>query len=781
MFKIFILKKVWYHKHMQDIFKTFEFDKIQDALLNLAKTDLARQKILNLSFLDKNQLKIEKDKLNEMHFLISRYSSLPINPSKTAIDIINMGKRSGILSCKDFYDISLDIETSFALNQYFKKVDISLPLLRGMYDKMFDLTNLYSQIKRIVSPSLTVKDDASELLYSLRNKIKSKEKKLQELSLHLTSMYKDYLNDDRSTIRDGHIVLPVKVTYKNKIGGIIYDISDSGSTVFIEPIEIVELNNEITTLKLEENEEVRRILFNLTNLVIIQEKEIINNNEIIGELDFLTSKALYQIEIDGVVASFDEEKRSIYLSKARHPLIDKNKVVANDYQLDEKRRILVISGPNAGGKTVSLKTVGLLVMLNQMGLCVSATEAKMSYFEHIYIDIGDNQSLSDNLSTFSAHISNIAYILKNVKNNDLVLIDELGTGTDPLEGEAIALSVIKYLRQKGCFGLVSSHFNKLKEYAFISDGVENSMMIFDEEKLLPTYIFKQSTPGKSYAFDVSSRYGLPQFIIDDATKELEKNNKNKDNNLLFVLQEKMDETTRLENKLKQMEKDLIDKENKLNNLKSSLEKRKENLLEEVKDEKEKMIEDTKQKIDKIIKELSSNKENKMHEYIDAKARLEELKEDVEEEIFNDDIKINDYVYIPSLNVYGLVKRIKGEKAYLDTDSGMGMNVSLSHLKKIDKPKIQSMPKKQKEVYIDEPIPMELNLIGERVDDALQKLDKYIDQARLRHMNGVRIIHGFGSGALRRAVREYLKTQKDVEFRSGNEYEGGGGATLVTFK
>ena len=764
---------------MQNIFETFEFRKIQESLAKYSKTDLGHSYIASLSFLSVEELKLAKQKLEEMVSLLMRFGPLPINVSKKAIDIIETAKKSGILTCKDFYDISVDIETTFALAKYFKKVDNTYPLMNALHERICDLSNLYEQIKKIVSNALTVKDDASPELYSIRAKIKAKEKKLQELSIRLSDSYKDYLNDERATIRDGHIVLPVKVGMKNKISGIIYDISDSGGTVFIEPMEIVELNNEITALKISENEEVRKILLELTNLVIIQEKEIVNNNKIIGELDFISAKAHYHREIDGTIALFSHT-RTIELLEARHPLIDPQKVVANSYRLDEEKRILIISGPNAGGKTVSLKTVGLLVLMNQCGLSVPAQKAKLSYFSHIYVDIGDNQSLTDNLSTFSAHISQIGNILTHVKGNDLVLIDELGTGTDPIEGQAIALSVVQFLEKRGCFALISSHFNALKEYAFLSKWIENSSMMFDEQKLLPTYLFKEGVPGKSYAFEVAYRYGLPKEIIERAQQFLDSGEHKDEDNILQILQEKLVATVRLEKELQIKDEQLQKKDAELTKLAQSLNEKKQHLLEEVEEEKEKLLEQAKDKIDEIIKSVQNQPDIKTHQFIDAKGQLDNLKKDIELEEFNEQIAVGDYVYLPSMHIYGVVKRIQGKKAYLDSDAGLSVEALTSRLKKLDRPIEKAKPVIQKKIVVEDSLPLQLNLIGYHVDEALEALDKYIDQAKVRHMHQVRIIHGFGSGALRNAAHEYLKKQKGLTFRLGNEYEGGGGATVVTF-
>ena len=483
---------------MQDIYQTFEFSKIQESIKEYSKTELGREYIADLKmFSSLNEIKESLADLNEMVSVVNRFGIMPINTSANALYLIGLAKKTGLLTPRDLNLIADDVLTSQAILKFFKKIDVSYPRLNSKIMTFEDLSSLEKEIHRVITSSLTISDKATPELKAIRDKIRRLENSLQQKIASLSFTYSKFLNDDNATIRDGHFVLPVKTTEKSKVLGIIYDVSDSGATTFIEPMEIVQINNELTSLKVEENEEIRKILKALTSLVLLQEKEIIHNNSVIAELDFLIAKSLYANEVDGVIAELHEEQ-IVDLVKARHPLIDKNKVVSNSYRLTNDKRIIIISGPNAGGKTVSLKTVGLIVLMNQCGLAVPAAKADLSYFKNIYIDIGDNQSLSDNLSTFSAHMNQIGEISQKVGGKDLVLIDELGTGTDPKEGEALALSIVKYLEKKKCFAMISSHFSALKEYAFLSDNIDNSSMIFDEEHLSPTYIFRQGAPGMSY-------------------------------------------------------------------------------------------------------------------------------------------------------------------------------------------------------------------------------------------------------------------------------------------
>ena len=767
---------------MQDIYQTFEFARIKEAILDFTRTEVGKRMSNELVMFDSlEKVNASLEDLKEVISIILRFGPFPISTSADALKMMDMAKKTGILSPHDLYMLANDVETMNALVEYIKKVDVSTyPRIKDKISSFNDLSSLYHLIRSKITSSLTVDDKASEKLHEIRTSLKKLMRQLEGKAASLAYTYAQYLSDENPTIRDGHFVLPVKNAYKNKVLGAVYDVSDTGNTVFIEPIEIISLNNEITSLKVEENEEVRRILKELTNACLLQEDEIIHNNAIIGELDFIAAKALYAKHINAEVATLSPKTQIIDLKEARHPLLDPSKVVANSYHFDEEKRIVVISGPNAGGKTVSLKTVGLLVLMNQAGLALPIAKGELSYFNHIYIDIGDNQSISDNLSTFSAHMSQVGEITSLAKGKDLVLMDELGTGTDPKEGEAIAIGVVKSLIKSHSFAFISSHFSSLKEFALTHPNIENSSMIFDEELLVPTYHFKMGIPGKSYGLDVASRYGIKDEIILEAKEFLKNNTAYENDKLMEILQKKIEEATRLENELKS-EKARIEAEAKrLSVDQKNLEEKRKKLLESVESEKRRLIEEAKEKIEEIMKMLSGG-DVKLHDVIELKHKIEELEEDETIETFSDDIKVNDYVEVPSLSLEGIVKRIKGNKATVFTNSGMSLEIELSRLHKVERKVNKGVSKTKVHTEIDvRVVPLELNIIGLHVDEAYERLVKYIDDCRIKHMSRVRIIHGFGSGALRRMVHEYLSRQKDLTYSLAEGHEGGGGATVVKF-
>ena len=775
---------------MLDIYATLEIKQILDEISSYSKSEVSKKDILNMKmFSSINENRIALKEVDEMSSLILRRGNIPINVSFAIDKIIDTSKKGGILSPLDFEHIANEINNALNFLKYFARSENALyPTLNRISDKLIDLSFLEKEIHLVITPNLSISDNASVELYKIRQNIIKKDKDIHILTLSLLNKYKDYLSESTISIRNGHFVLPIKSGFKNKISGIIHDVSDSGQTTFVEPAALVELSNEIYLLHKEENEEIRRILKELSNKVTLNADALINNARIITKLDFVSAKAMYGNQHDCFVASLVDE-RIIDIKNARHPLIDKNKVVPNSFHLDENTRLIIISGPNAGGKTIALKTLGLMVMMNQMAIPLpTSSGATLSFFPRIYADIGDNQSLSDNLSTFAAHIANLSTITYFVTKNDLVLLDELGTGTSPNEGEAIAVAVSDFLLDKKCFGIISSHFEAMKEYAYRRDNVVNAMMVFDDKKLVPTYVLKVGFPGRSYGLEMAKRYHLDDNVIESAKKYLNKSKKRSVNDVLDKLNNVLRENENIQEDLKKREKNIISKEKDLSYQTKVLDKKKESLLSDVNETKEKMLSDADEKINKILR-IINDPHLKQNDLIAAKKELKELhkelfKEDDEE--IDDSIKINDYVET-SIGLKGRVTSIKGEKIEVMTLDGMNLKTTLNKVTKINMPNSFSIAKIRKN-NIDEMVSskadvgLELNLIGEHVDEGIEKLSKYLDDARIKNFSSVRIIHGMGTGALRKAVHDYLKKCSFVkEYHYGGYYDGGSGATIVKLK
>lgn len=765
---------------MQNIYDVLEFEKIKSSIEEHAKSSRGKLYCQNLyPYENEDDLIYNLNLLDETLSLISSKGNYPIGFSENAIPLIEYAKKGGILSIRDLDMIGEDVLTSQAIIKYFSKVDDKYNLLHKICDNFFDLSMLEKEIHRCINKSQTISDNASSQLARIRKDILKAEKEMQVLISSLTVKYKQYLSDENITLRDGHYVIPIQTSYKNKVSGAIYDVSYSGYTTFIEPSEVLQLNNQIVSLKMEENEEIRKILKELTNLCVISQDEILNNNEIIANLDFLQAKAMYCIENDAIIAK--QEKGNITLRNARHPLIEKNRVVANSFYFDNQQRIIIISGPNAGGKTIALKTVAILCLMHKCGLGVFADVANITFINNIYLDIGDSQSLMNNLSTFSAHISNIAQIINLAKQKDMILIDELGTGTDPSEGESLAISIVKSLIKKHCFAMISSHFSRLKEFAFTNDNTINASMLFNEDNLSPTYIFKQGVPGQSYALQVASKYGLAKEIIDDAKSHLD-NIKTSDIHLLMnKLHEEALKNEMIRHDLEKEKDILLKKEKALNGEKALLDKKRENLLQDVEKQKEEIIASVKDEIDEIMSSLK--KDNiKLPDVIKAKSEVNNLIKNTSITQYDENINVDDYVSVPSLNINGKVTRIQNNKAYINSDMGMSFSVEISKLHKIEKPTSNKIYKSNIDNQIKSNVGLSINIIGQHVDEALKNVEKYLDDCRLKNLKQVKIIHGLGSGALRKAVQDYLKKCNFVaSFKSGDQFDGGFGVTQVNLK
>lgn len=773
---------------MLDIYQTLEIKQILQEVASYSRSELAKQRITNLKMYSTfEEVKHSLAILDEMLSCSLRHGRLPINVSFDISRYIETALKGGVLTPLDLDHVANDILVSQSLFSYFSKVEKALyPLLLDEANKMVDLDFLEKEIHRVITPNLSIFDNASPELNKLRRQIANLEGSNRSVCLSLLNKYKDFLSEASVTIRNDHFVLPVKSADKNKVPGVIHDISDSGQTTFIEPNVLVDLSNQLYLLRKSEKEEIYRILRELSLKVVESSKEMMANNKVIAELDFVDSKANYGNIHDCLVASLSSDPL-VDIKGARHPLIEKDKVVANDFLLNEKQRLIIISGPNAGGKTVALKTLGLMVMMNQMGLALpTKSQASLSFFPKIYADIGDNQSLSDNLSTFAAHVSNLSTITYFVTSKDLVLLDELGTGTSPAEGEAIALAVSDFLLEKKCFGVISSHFEEMKEYAFRRENVSNAMMVFDEKQLLPTYVLRIGYPGRSYGLEMAKRYRLKDSVIVKAQENLGKSKKRSVNDVLDKLNAVLRQNEEMKADLLKREKLLSSKEKDVNYQSKTIEKKKATLLEDVEDEKQKLIDDAKEEINKILRVIA-DPNSKQKDLISAKKALEILENQSSNKVLEEEVEVislGDYVDINDLDLVGKVVSIKGSNVQVITTDGMSINTKLNSLKKTSAPmERRVMPTNVDEmVRLKTDVKLELNLIGEHVDDGIHILEKYLDDARVKHFSQVRIIHGMGTGALRKAIHEYLaKCDFVKEYHYGGQFDGGTGATIVVFK
>ena len=771
---------------MQNCVEKFEFSKIQDKVANYARSEVGKSLARSLAMIpEEEHLKDELARLEEMGYLLARYGRLPIDVSSDLTRAVELAQKGGVLSVEDLEKSANDVLQEKSLLNFFRPIT-DLPLLLAYVANFPHLEFLEKDIHKVIAPDLTIYDNASPKLKSVRLAITHLENEMKKKLGFVLDANKVYLSDTTLTIKNGHYVLPVANAYKNKVKGIVQDVSGSGETTFIEPEVLVEMNNKMVELRNDEREEIRRLLAELSSEIASVAEPVLLNNKMIGYLDFVQAKALYADETKSHVAKMVKEP-TIDLENARHPLIDPKKVVANDFRLNEKTSLIVISGPNAGGKTVALKTLGICVLMSQSGLAIPCDEgATLSYFKHIYIDIGDSQSLSDNLSTFSGHMANIASILTAVGGRDLVLLDEVGTGTSPKEGEAIAFAVISYLIKKHAFTLVSSHFEGLKAYALSHEEITNASMVFDEEKLLPTYKLKMGLPGESYGLVVAKRFGLPDEVVATAKAYASSHEETSVTDAIKKLGQVTKETEDEKAKVLAQEAELAKKEAALSSQEAALKLRQDHYLSDVEAKKNEMLEAYKDQMDEILHSVERN-DVKLHEVISAKKQLEDLEEKASQEHFTGPVKVGDYVNIPSLYSSGRVNEIHGNKASVVSKEGLTFKVKLDQLIVVEAPKedkpVPMSGLKVDELMLQKSVPLELNLIGQRAEEAELNLDKYLDECRLKGFKRVRIIHGWGAGVLRQVVRDYCDEHKDfiASYEGADGAEGGGGATILHLK
>lgn len=701
------------------------------------------------------------------------------------------------------------LEASSRVKSYLKKEhpDDEDDSLDKYYAMLEPLTKHSLEIRRCIISEDEIADDASSELKAIRRHIKGTNDKIHsELTRMVNTTYRTYLQDAVITMRDGRYCIPVKAEYKSNVPGMVHDQSGSQSTFFIEPAAIVNLNNELKQLSIDEEREVGVILAKLSSDLSDHLDEIITDSEVLTILDFIFAKANLALDMNATRPLYNVFGH-VNLKKARHPLLDKNKVVPIDIKLGYDFDLLIITGPNTGGKTVALKTIGLMSLMGQAGLFIPAKDAsELSIFDNIYADIGDEQSIEQSLSTFSSHMKNIVEILHEADEKSLCLFDELGAGTDPIEGAALAISVLSDLHARKVRSVATTHYSELKVYALQEEGVENACCEFDVDTLRPTYRLLIGIAGKSNAFAISSKLGLPSYIIDDAKSRISKKDESfedvlteLENNRVIIENEKA-EIEKLKREIELLKKDYENRQKKL--LES-----KDKIIREATEEAREILQDAKNTADTAIRDLMK-KENrgdirsmernrtKLREKIDNTNSKVSINSSTVNKKKNkpSDFKLGEDVRIISLNMEGTINSLPDSKGNLYVLCGiMRMQAKMDDIEFIDKPDIivkdmkfksgdLSKKSHQKSLSKASSISMEINLLGKMVDEAIAELDKYLDDAYLSHLSSVRIVHGKGTGALRNAVHNYLKNVSYVSSYRLAEYgEGDAGVTIVEFK
>lgn len=670
--------------------------------------------------------------------------------------------------------------------------------LTGYFESLMPLEYLAREINRCIVSEDEIADDASSSLKEIRRDMKQINAKVHDVLNGIVAKQTNQmmLQDAIVTMRNGRYCIPVKSEYKGQFPGMVHDQSSKGSTFFIEPMAVVNLNNELKELVAKESNEIEKILAGLSEQVALSRESIERNVEILTKLDFIFAKAGFAKSYDGTEPELNDEG-IVVIKQGRHPLLDKHKVVPVDICLGEDFTMLIITGPNTGGKTVSLKTLGLFTLMGQSGLHIPAFQgSKLAIFKDVFADIGDEQSIEQSLSTFSSHMSNIVYIMKQANRDTLVLFDELGGGTDPVEGSALAIAILNDLHNRDIRCMATTHYSELKTFAMTTEGIENASCEFDVETLSPTYRLMIGIPGKSNAFAIAQKLGLDSKVIESAKSQIDSSAIDMEGLLADL--EKSKRTIEQEQAKIAANKEEIQKlKDRLASKNEHIEQRKQDILRNAREEAREILEEAKAFADESIRKYNNwdkkqNANNKDMEKardeirgklnaVNDKLAVKQTKRKSTHKA--SDFKLGDSVHVISLNLEGTVRSLPNQKGEITVQMGiLQSTVKITDVEIIEEKKQTKQERTSQyraSVNKSMNIKPEINLLGLTVDEAIMELDKYLDDACLSHLNQVRVVHGKGTGALRKGIHEYLKRQSYVKsFRLGEFGEGDAGVTIV---
>ena len=773
------------------ILKTLEFNKVKALFEPHILTEQGLEQLKELVPTDKgDKIKQAFAEMEEMQELFVEHPHFSISGTKDIAATCKRLEMGADLNIEDFLLLKRVIFASRELKNFYDNLEnVRLDHLASWFEKLHDFPHLQGNLQAINEAGF-IENFASEDLARIRRKIHDSESQVRDVLQDLLKQKAQMLTEGIIASRNGRQVLPVKNTYRNKIAGVVHDISASGNTVYIEPREVVKLSEEIASLRADERYEMLRILQELSERVRPHAAEIANDAWIIGHLDLIRAKVRFIQETEAVVPQVSEGQE-IQLLHVRHPLV-KN-AVANDVHFGKELTAIVITGPNTGGKTIMLKTLGLTQLMAQSGLPILADKgSRVGIFEEIFADIGDEQSIEQSLSTFSSHMTNIVDILGKVNQNSLLLLDELGAGTDPQEGAALAMSILEDLRLRQVKTMATTHYPELKAYGIETAYVQNASMEFDTASLRPTYRFMQGVPGRSNAFEIAIRLGLSDVIVGDASKQIDQDNDV--NRIIEQLEEQtLESRKRLEN-IRQVEQENLKMNRALKKLYNELNREKETELNKAREQAAEIVDLALAESDDILKNLHSKSQLKPHEIIEAKAKLKKLAPEKVDLSKNKVLqkakkkrapKVGDDIIVLSYGQRGtLTNQLKDGR----WEAQVGLIKMTLEEKEFDLVQAQQeAPVKKKQVNVVKRAAgkgpqARLDLRGKRYEEAMEALDAFIDQALLNNMAQVDIIHGIGTGVIREGVTKYLQRNKQVKsFGYAPQNAGGSGATIVTFK
>ncbi|MFE4037514.1 MULTISPECIES: endonuclease MutS2 [Priestia] len=783
------------------IFHVLEFNKVKEQLQKKVASSLGREKVANLIPSTQYEEVVKwQEATDEATTVLRLRGNVPLGGIFDVRPSVKRAEIGGTLSSNELLDVASTIYAARQVKQFIEQVvedeDLQLPIITEHIEKLMPLPEVEQTIKMSIDENGTVLDGASDQLRGIRQKLRSTESRIREKleSLIRSSSAQKMLSDAIVTIRNERFVIPVKQEYRSAYGGIVHDQSSSGATLFIEPQAIVTLNNELQEAKVKEKQEIERILIALTVHVAEVANELRQNVYLLGELDFMFAKGRYSHELKASKPKMND-RGYIKLVKAKHPLIAQEDVVANDIELGDQYTSIVITGPNTGGKTVTLKTLGLFTLMAQAGLQIPALDgSEMAVFKHVFADIGDEQSIEQSLSTFSSHMVNIVDILQKVDHESLVLFDELGAGTDPQEGAALAISILDQVYERGARVVATTHYPELKAYGYNREGVVNASVEFDIETLSPTYKLLIGVPGRSNAFEISKRLGLSAEVIERA-KGYIGSETNKVENMIASLEDSRRQSEHELEEAEELRKEAQKLHKELQSQIIEFNEKRDKLYEKAEEKAQATVKAASEEAEKIISDLRKMSQKnhalvKEHELIEARKRLEDAVPTLEKSKKKPAVpkkqertlQAGDEVKVLSWGQKGtLVERVSNNEWQVQMGI-MKMKVKEKDLEYISSPKpVETKPLatvKGKDYHVN----LELDLRGERYENALIRVEKYIDDALLANYPRVSIIHGKGTGALRKGVQEYLKNHRSVKnIRFGEASEGGSGVTVVEFK
>lgn len=792
----------------EKVLHTLEYNKILDQLTEYAFSADARSRCQKLRpITDRAQIEQLQQQTSDALSRLFKYGSLSFSGVTDIRDSLKRLEIGGALSAIELLRVCSLLESAkrakaFARSQ--EDNDQPDDSLTGLFAGIEPLTPLYDEIRRCILSEDEIADDASSTLHSIRRSMRGMNDKIraQMNSMINNTTTRSYLQDTVITMRDGRYCLPVKAEAKSLVPGMIHDQSSTGSTLFIEPMAVVNLNNEYKELQLREQEEIEVILAGLSNLTASYATQLLADYELLTELDFIFARAAFAQTYNGVAPLFNDDGR-IHIRKGRHPLLDPKKVVPIDVRLGEDFRLLIVTGPNTGGKTVSLKTVGLLTLMGQSGLHIPASErSELGIFDEVFADIGDEQSIEQSLSTFSSHMVNIIRILEQVNDRSLVLFDELCAGTDPTEGAALAISILSKLHLYGARIMATTHYSELKVYALSTPGVENACCEFDVATLSPTYRLLIGIPGKSNAFAISEKLGLPTDLIADAKGRISKSEGDFED-LIADLEKSRSTIEREQLEINQYKAEIESLKKKLEQKQERLDSSRDKILREANEQAYSILKEAKDVADETIRNFNKygkagapvsemeKERTKLRGKMDKAAQKmsEQKKASVPNHNVPKKLRIGDSVKVISMNLKGTVHSLPNARGDLYVQMGILRSlVNINDLILLEEDAAPGTKKFQKtsagkiKMSKSASVSTEINLIGKTTDEAIPLLDKYLDDAYLAHLPSVRIVHGKGTGALRNAVQAHLKRLKYVKsFHLGEFGEGDAGVTIAEFK